>query len=223
MPEKSSSPSFAQDLLQIHRVISRGFFISVTKGVDFVQAGFPDPGMQKGYTDYTHSLATVLDAHHRVEDEIAFPTLKEKIPAVPYERLTRHHQDICALLDPAWKAVKLVAEKGDQADLAELVSLLRKITNIWRPHIQAEEFYFTEEALAAAVSPEEQESLKTAMAKFSQEHATPSALALPFMLFNLEGEDRAAMAASMPAVVVEELIPKGWKAQWAPMKPFLLE
>jgi hemerythrin-like domain-containing protein len=223
MPDKSSSAKFAQDLLRIHRVISRGLFVSVTKGVDFVLAGFPDPGLRQGYVAYTQSLATVLDAHHLGEDEIVFPSLREKITAAPYERLTRHHQEIVVLLNSAGKAIKLVAEKGDQADLAELVRLLRKVADIWRPHIQAEEFYFSEEALAAAVSPEEQERLSTALAKHSQEHAVPPTLALPFVLFNLEAEDRAAMAASLPVMVVQELIPKGWKAQWAPMKPFLLE
>jgi hypothetical protein len=188
-----------------------------------MQAGFPDPGMRKGYADYTQSLATVLDAHHLGEDEIAFPSLREKITAAPYERLTRNHQEIVVLLDSARKAIPLVAEKGLQADLAELVDILRKISNIWRPHIQTEEFYFSEEALAAAFSPDEQERMSAAMAKHNQEHAAPPSLALPFVLFNLEADDRAAMAASMPVMVVEELIPKGWKEQWAPMKPFLLE
>jgi hypothetical protein len=223
MSGKSSSPSFAQDLLRIHRVVSRGLYVSVTNGVDFVQAGFPDPGTHLGYAAYTQSLAMVLDAHHLGEDEIAFPSLREKITAAPYERLIRSHQDIVVLLDSVQKAIPLVAGRGGQADLAELVHLLRKVADIWRPHIQTEEFYFSEEALAAAVSPEEQERISSAMAKHGQEHAAPSALALPFLLFNLEGEDRAAMAASLPAVVLEQLIPKGWKEQWAPMKPFLLE
>ena len=218
-----SSSRFAQELLRIHRVISRGLIVSVTKGAEFMQAGFPDPGIRKGYADYTHSLATVLDAHHLGEDEIVFPFLRGKITAAPYERLARSHREIVALLDSAGKAIPPVAEKGLQADLSVLLDVLRKISNIWRPHIQTEEFYFSEEALAAAVSPEEQERLSASMAKHSQEHAAPPALALPFVLFNLEAEDRAAMAASLPAVVVEELIPKAWKEQWAAMKPFLLD
>ncbi len=223
MADKNSSSRFAQELLRIHRVISRGLIVSVAKGTDFMQARFPDPEMRKGYTDYTRSLAAVLDAHHLVEDEIVFPYLKDKVTAVPYEQLARHHQAICALLDPAEKAIPPVAEKGLSPDLAVLLDVLRKIANLWRPHIQAEEFYFTEDALAAAVSPEEQERLSTAMAKYSQEHAAPPALTMPFVLFNLEAQDRAAMAASLPAEVVEELIPKTWKEQWAAMKPFLLE
>jgi hemerythrin-like domain-containing protein len=223
MADNGSSSRLAQELLRIHRVISRGLIVSVTKGADFMQAGFPDPWMRKGYTDFTQSLATVLNAHHLGEDEIAFPYLRGKITAAPYERLARSHQEIVALLDSAGKALPPVAEKGDQAELAELLDVLRKISNIWRPHIQTEEFYFSDEALAAAVSPEEQERLSEAMARHGQEHAAPPALALPFVLFNLEAQDRAAMAASLPATVVEELIPKVWKEQWAAMKPFLLE
>jgi hemerythrin-like domain-containing protein len=195
----------------------------VARGTDFMQAGFTDPGMRKGYADYTQSLVTVLDAHHLNEDEIAFPSLRDKITAAPYDRLTRNHQEIVVLLASVSKALPAVAEKGDQADLLELVDILRKISSVWRPHIQTEEFYFSEEALAASVSPEEQERISAAMAKHSQEHSTPPSLVLPFVLFNLEAEDRAEMAATLPAMVVEELIPKGWKEQWAPMKPFLLE
>jgi hypothetical protein len=223
MSEQSNSPRLAQDLLRIHRAISRGLFISVTQGANFVQAGFPSPGLRQGYTTYVQSLTTVLEAHHLAEDELAFPFLKDKVTAAPYDRLSRHHQDICSYLEPAVKSIPLVAEKGVQADLAEVVRLLRKMADIWRPHIQAEEFYFSEEALAAAVSPEDQNHLSEAMARYNQEHALPPAQVLPFVLFNLEADDRAVMAATLPAMVVQELIPKAWKEQWAPMKPFLLE
>jgi hypothetical protein len=223
MADKSSSPTLAQDLLRIHRVISRGLFISVTQGANFVQAGFPSPGLRQGYSTYVQSLLTVLDGHHLSEDEVAFPFLRDKVTAAPYDRLSRHHQDICSFLEPAVKAIPLVAEKGDQTDLAELVRLLRKMADIWRPHIQAEEFYFSEEALATAVSPEDQNHLSEGMASYNQEHALPPAQVLPFVLFNLEADDRAVMAASLPAMVVQELIPKAWAEQWAPMKPFLLE
>ena len=223
MAKAYSLPGFAQDLLRIHRAVSRGLIVSVAKGADFMQAGFPDPGMQKGYALYIQSLAIVLTSHHSGEDEIAFPYLKEKIPAAPYERLARSHQEIVTLLDAAGKALPLVEERGDQAGLVKLVGLLRDISSVWRPHIQTEEWYFSEDALAATISPEEQGRLRAAFGRHGQEHADPPYLALPFMLFNLEAEDRAAMAASLPSLVLEELIPKAWREQWAPMQPFLLE
>ena len=42
------------------------------------------------------------------------------------------------------------------------------------------------------------------------------------MLYNLSGEERAAMWAAMGPVVTEQLVPVAWKDKWAPMKPFLL-
>jgi hypothetical protein len=223
MSVRINPPSLAQDLLRIHRVISRGLIVTVARGEEFQEAGFPDPGIRKGFATYTKSLAVVLDAHHLAEDEVAFPSLKRKIPSAPYERLARHHQEIVTLLKPAKEAITPVEEDGDEAGLTRLIEGLRKISDIWRPHIQAEEGHFSEEALAAALSPEEQGHISAAMAKHSQEHATPGYLAIPFVLFNLNAEDRAAMAASLPSMVVEELIPKAWKEQWAPMIPFLLE
>jgi hypothetical protein len=220
---ENNAPSLAQDLLRIHKVLSRGLIVAVERGQGFIQSGFPDPGMRTGYALYIQGLAAVLDGHHLSEDEIAFPALRDKIPSVPYERLTRHHQEIVALLDSVKNTLPVVEQGGDQAGLGELVDGLRKISDIWRPHIQAEEWYFSPEALDAVMSPEEQGIVSAAMGKYSQEHAVPGYLALPFVLFNLEAGDRAVMAASLPTTVVEELIPKVWKEQWAPMKPFLLE
>ena len=223
MSETLTPPTLVQAFLLIHKVISRGLIVCVEKGADFLQAGFPDPAARQGYALYVQSLAIVLDAHHLSEDEVAFPLLKEKITQAPYEHLARHHQEIVALLQAVRGGIHLVEASGAQADLAALIDGLRKISDIWRPHIQIEEFYFSEEALAAGMSPEEQARVSALISRHSQEHAVPASLALPFVLFNLEAPDRAVMAASLPAVLVEELIPKAWKAQWAPMQPFLLE
>ena len=223
MALKNSQANFAQDLLRIHRSISRALIVSVRRGEEFMQAGFPDPRLRKGFADYTRSLTVVLDGHHLGEDEIAFPFLKEKIPSAPYDRLGKNHQEIVTRLESVREAIASVEEDGDEAALMRLIDGLRKIADIWRPHIQAEEYYFNQEALAAVASPEEQDRVATAMAKHAQEHANPAYLALPFVLFNLEAEDRAIMAATLPPQVLEELIPHAWKDQWAPMKPFLLE
>jgi len=59
-------------------------------------------------------------------------------------------------------------------------------------------------------------------AQHGMAHAGPDYLAAPFILHNLEAEDRAHMAGEMPPIVSQELVPVVWKDQWAPMKPFLL-
>jgi hypothetical protein len=222
MTKKNSQSNIALDPLRIHKVISRGLLVGKEKGAEFMQAGFPDPGIRKGYAIYVKGLTVVLEAHHLSEDEVAFPFLREKLPSAPYERLTKSHQEIVALLDSLRKALPDI-EEGDVVALIQLVDGLRKVSDIWRPHIQTEETYFSQNALMEVASAEEQGRVSAAMAKHSQEHATPGYLALPFVLYNLDSEDRVLMAASLPSLVVEELIPKAWKGLWAPMRPFLLE
>jgi len=223
MATQITPPSISQDLMRIHKVITRGIAVTVEKGTEYLQAGFPDPMVRKGYSDYTQSLTIILEAHHLGEDEVAFPALREKLPSAPYERLSKNHHEIEAQLRSVRKTIPALAETGEEASLRRLVDILRRVTAIWRPHIQAEERHFSDEALAAVMSPEEQARVTGMMAKHGQEHSTPASLALPFVLFNLSGEDRNTMAAKFPSTVVEELIPNAWKEQWAPMKPFLLE
>jgi hypothetical protein len=216
-------PSLGHDLVRIHKVITRGLTIGVKKGTEFMQAGFPDLAMQQGFAIYTRSLTIVLDAHHLAEDEVAFPALQKKLPLAPYERLSATHKEIEALLAPASQAVTDLAGPDAGASLGLLVDGLRKITALWAPHIRMEESLFSVAALSEVMAPEEQARLSGAMGKHSQEHAAPPYLALPFVLFNLAGEDRASIAATLPGTVMDDLIMKAWKDQWAPMKPFLLE
>jgi hypothetical protein len=223
MSVNDNLPDLAQDLIRIHRAITRGLTVSVEKGTEFMREGFPDPGIRQGFTDYAQSLAVVLDAHHLGEDEIAFPYFRERLPSAPYERLSANHQEIEILLNSITMAITDIAGDGNQADLTLLVDGLRKVNAVWIPHILVEEKYFAKDALAAVMSPEEQGRISGTMAKHAQEHSTPAYLALPFVLFNLKTDDRASMAATLPDMVWQELIPKTWKDQWAPMLPFLLE
>jgi iron-sulfur cluster repair protein YtfE (RIC family) len=223
MMANTNPPDLAQDLLRIHRALTRGLNVGVERGAEFAQHGFPDAGLRQGFAAYIQGLSSVLEAHHLAEDEIAFPFFKERLPSSLYDRLAAHHQKITALLAPVRKATLSVAAGDDPAELAGLVDGLRSIKTIWAPHIGLEEEHFSSEALAAVMTREEQARMSGMMAKHSQEHATPGYLALPFTLFNLQPDDRAAMAAAMPSIVMDELIPKAWKDQWAPMKPFLLD
>jgi Hemerythrin HHE cation binding domain len=223
MATQITPPSISQDLTRIHKVITRGIAVTVEKGTEYLRTGFPDPLLRKGYSDYTQSLTIVLEAHHMGEDEVAFPSIREVLPSAPYERLTKNHLEIEAQLKSIHRTIPALAETGEEASLRRLLDTLRRVTAIWRPHIQAEERHFSEEALTAVMSPEEQARVSGLMAKHAQEHSIPASLALPFVLFNLSGEDRNSMAAKFPTMVVEELIPNAWKEQWAPMKPFLLE
>ena len=172
---------------------------------------------------YLQTLTAVLSAHHLGEDEVAFPALKLKFPDVPYGRLGSDHVVIEKKLVQIKNALPGLASADSKASLALAVEFLKGILAMWAPHIQIEETSFKAAAIASAMTFDEQLQLSAEFGKHSQEHVGPPFFALPFVLFNLEQEDRAAMASGMPKELVEVLIPGEWKPKWAPMLPFLLK
>jgi len=220
---KNNLPILAQDLVRIHRAITRGLTVAVTEGTRFFREGFPDPNIQQGFADYIQSLAAVLGAHHLSEDEILFPALKEKLPEAPYMRLSDDHQFIETSLDIVRKLIGDLKSGSHKVGLGIVIEGFKRDTTIWTPHIRMEEAYFSQDAIASVMTPEEQAQITISMATHSREQAGPPYLVLPFVLFNLSLVDRAAMAQTLPKEVTEEFIPKIWKENWAPMKPFLLE
>jgi hypothetical protein len=223
MTDSSSQPNLAEDFLRIHRAITRGLTVGVNRGSEFIRDGFPDINLQKGFVLYLQALTAVLSAHHLGEDEVAFPALKQIFPAVPYGSLATEHVKIEAGLDLVKSALPELASDKPSAALTKVVESLQQILSIWAPHIQQEQISFSSTAIASAMSVEQQSELSASLAKHGQEHAGPPFFALPFVLFNLSPEDRERMAAVMPKLVIEELIPGEWKDKWAPMKPFLLD
>jgi hypothetical protein len=223
IPNNRNLPNFAQDLVRIHKVITRGLNVGVTRGKEFLDVGFPNQGIQRGFADYIQSLRSVLSAHHLGEDEIAFPALKEKLPAAPYGRLAEDHKIIEAALTLVKASISEVAGANPAAGLGVVMDALKKILRMWTPHMGKEEKFFAERAIGEVMTPDEQAGLSGSMSKLSQVHAVPPFLVLPFVLFNLDGADREAMAATLPEVVIKQLLPIDWKEQWSAMRPFLLD
>jgi hypothetical protein len=164
-----------------------------------------------------------LGTHHESEDQIAFPAFQQVIPSAPYARLTADHQKIESRLTktPIW--IKDLSGENSEFALRELMNILREISRLWIPHIMVEEEYFAQEALNAVMSPEEQGRIGTAASQYSQEHSGPPYWVVPFILYNLELDERKIMAANFPPTIMDELVPKVWKDQWTPMKPYLLD
>ncbi len=98
MKTTSSTPNLAQDLLRIHKVITRGLDTSLIKGKDYLEHGFPQPELTHGFACYTHCLTQVLSSHHNSEDLIAFPAFMKYLPSAPYAQLSADHHAIGSLL-----------------------------------------------------------------------------------------------------------------------------
>jgi len=218
----STIPNPAEDLIRIHKVITRGINVGITKGTEYFQNGLPQPQILLGYTTYTLSFASVLRAHHQGEDQVAFPILRIKLPSAPYDLLTANHREMESLLVTIHQAIEDLTGAPEDG-MRGIVENLGKVWAIWKKHIFWEELHFSMDAIGAVMDLETQGELSKAMAKFSQEHSEPSYWVVPFILFNLELEDRVSMAATFPPMVTDELVPKVWKEQWEPMKPFLLD
>lgn len=218
-----NTPNLAQNLVRIHKVITRALDVSLIHGKEYLESESIQSQELPGYSRYTHCLASVLGSHHQGEDLIAFPAFRKVLPFAPYEQLAIDHHGVEMLLASLPQAITGLSGDTPKIGLSVIVDTLTKITEIWAPHIQLEEQYFSKEALNAVFILEEQQQISEASSKHSQEHSGPPSWIIPFILFNLEHEDSEAMAAFYPPTMMDELIPKVWKDQWEPMKPFLLD
>jgi hypothetical protein len=217
-----SKPNVAEDLRRIHMIITRGLDVSAENAARFAAEGFSDPTLSEGYRSYVAALLSFLHAHHLAEDDIAFPYFEERLPEAPFRQLEEEHHRMERLLQQAGEALEGLDEESAQR-LPQLESVLRQIQELWRPHIALEEAHFDVRRLAELLPPEEHGRLAGMMAKHSMEHAGPDHLVVPFALYNLPADQRAILAAAMPPLVTQQLVPVAWKERWAPMRPFLLD
>ncbi len=178
--------------------------------------------MREGLLSYIRSLVSVLDSHHRLEDELAFPYLKEAFPDGPYELLMGQHLELAPVLAEIKSALDNSAEIPDSGLFRMLQPLLQKISEFWHPHIRIEEEFLTVEKARAGIALEDHARLGKLFMKHSQQNSGPDFLILPFLLHNLPPDQRSNFAALMPPIVTEQLVPVVWKDKWEPMKPFLL-
>ena len=217
-----NNSNLAVSFLNIHSIITRGLRISITRVQEVLQHGSQDEGRRDGFFNYIRALSSVLASHHLMENEIAFPYFRNKMPEAPFDSLLEQHQEMIEILDE----IRLAAEKCEKDDQPEanatkLKSTLNRLNETWHVHIQVEEDEFISKA-DALISVEEQLRLVELFAEHGLKIAVPHYLTVPFMLYNLPLEKRAVFSQGMPAEVVENLVPIVWKEKWESMTPFLL-
>ncbi len=212
-----------ESFVRIHKAITRGINIGISRGEGFEKNGVPGDEEKRGYLLYIQSLTIVLTAHHLGEDEVAFPEIKKKLPDGPFVRLKSDHIKIEAQLISLSNLSTNPELDLNQGEIKKIINGLKIISAVWVPHIGVEERSFSRSVLASLMNSEDQTDLAAMLSKHSQEHSVPQFLALPFVLYNLSGSDRAAILDTLPKEVIEELIPLAWKSKWSPMKPFLLD
>jgi hypothetical protein len=211
-----SEANFGADLVCIHKAMTRGLRVSIEASEATGEGEYPPPDLSDGLGRYVRALITVLHVHHHGEDDLAWPYLRARMPDAPYETLTEQHATMSVLLAETETAL----EGGDVGALSEQ---LRDVSALWAEHIELEEDAFSIDATAAALSPEEQRQVARNVERHAQMHSWPPWLLVPFMLYNLEPEDRTVLKKTIPGFVTRFVVPVLWKRAWAPMKPYLLD
>ena len=219
---KQQEANIAVSFLNIHSIITRALRVSIDSVQGFSQSGFKSEASREGFFNYIRALASVINAHHLTEDEIAFPYFRDKLPEAPFDSLNATHQEMVQILGEIKVAVEK-CEKNDQlaTGLSNLESALTRLNDMWHPHIQIETDEFINKA-DALIPVEEQLRLVRLFGEHGQKNAVPPYLTVPFMLYNLDVEDRKVFSMGMPAEVLQNLVPVVWKEKWESMTPFLL-
>jgi hypothetical protein len=209
-------PNIGRDLQRIHRVITRGLAVSQENCRTFVESGFPDAIIAEGFWKYCLGLEANARGHHATEDDLFFPYLRDRLPDADFGSLVAEHEEMHDILDE----MKAAREAGSLADMERA---LAKMDSLWYSHIAVEEDILRPEVAAEIMTVPETIDMAQKAAAHSQEHAQPAPLAVPFLLYNLEGDDRAYFLNALPEQVTQQLVPIVWKDEWAAMKPFLLD
>ena len=214
--------SMAKTLATVHKVITRGVEVTRSRSQSFAEQGLPDEALWSGFISYARTFVNLTHAHHDGEEVLIFPYAKEKMPDTSFDLLIAQHREIASLLDEMGAAIDEAEKNPATESLSRMSRLGAQISESWHAHIREEETIFSPERVNAVVTLEEQGKLMQQAAQHGMSHAGPDYLAAPFVLHNLEPEDRAYMAGEMPPIISQELVPVVWKDQWAPMEPFLL-
>jgi hemerythrin-like domain-containing protein len=217
---QQAKPNVGATLLVVHAVITRG--LEVAWDNTKKQTTVPPGDARQGYADYLHALSSTLHGHHLTEDDLVFPYFKKLLPDAPFEQLSADHKK----MEPSIRSLDEGGDfwkTGEDSRIAEITAALDFLKEMWYPHIKIEEDFYEPEKLEKLLPVDEHVRLIQEFAQYSMENSGPDYLIVPFYLFDLPPEQRARMAAVMPPVVIEQLVPITWKDMWAPMKPFLLE
>jgi hemerythrin-like domain-containing protein len=219
-----NQPDIGEDYVRFHKVMTRGLSVSLQNINKFLQIGKLEKLNREGFIKYVQSFSSVLHGHHQAEDEKIFPYFKDKLPEVPYERLTSEHVIFNDGLQEIKTGIEHLNSENDELDALKLLkSGLEKIDQIWHPHIQIENTQLYERVRSLNIDLEEMIILQKEDKKFFQEHTGPAYLVMPFVLYNLSPEDRVILTQGSPKIVEKQLLSIDWKDKWTPMEPFLLK
>jgi hypothetical protein len=214
--------TLADYFLTFHKIISRGVDIPSDRIDLFNQEDYPDEQTREGYLNYVEALAVLLDSHHKTEDDIAFPYFQDTLPDTHFIWLHQDHDLITGFLEEGAPILDhLKNSEQVKQNFGMLKQVLLKIEDRWSQHIELEEEEFVE-IIDALSTNEERSQLFTQFGDYNQELLNPHQLTIPFMLYNLEPQDRIIIINTHPNDWFIHIDNSEWETKWQSMKPFLL-
>ena len=215
----SNGKHLSKGLDLIHKVLSRPLDVGIFHLDKCLISNKVDTENHDGFKDYINSLANVFFGHHHGEDEIMFPTFEEKIKDANFSKLKKQHKELHPLTEKIKDKVNIDGPTID--NYREIRELLQKTKDLWEEHKEEEE-KTVELDIEPALSSKEQIELGEKLGKHGQRMSKPANLILPFIIYNLKGNDREKFTSDMPWILKKFVVPVLWKKKWEKMKPFLL-
>ena len=203
----------------IHKVLSRPLDVGISHLDRCLSSNKIDMENHAGFKDYISSLVTVFFGHHHGEDEIMFPTFEEKIKDSDFSKLKKQHKELHPLADKIKDKFNIDVPTID--NYREIRELLKETKDLWVEHRDEEE-KTVELDIEPMLSSKEQIELGEKVGEHGRSMSKPATLILPFIIYNLEGNDREEFTSDMPWILKKFIVPVIWKKKWQKMKPFLL-
>ena len=126
------------DMVVVHRVFRREFtlipqMVRATPAADTIQAA--------AVAAHIREMVHMLHHHHRGEDELLWPLLRERaaVDAEVIRQMETQHTAIAAILAPIEDALHTWVEAADSGSRADLVALLAQLPTVLSEHLDAEE------------------------------------------------------------------------------------
>ena len=202
----------------VHRALTRALNVLVDESMQFRTEEQVDGKRTEGFRMYARTFCDLMHAHHDGEEELAFVHIRSILSAKDMVALDREHEVMLEALHALQTYVAAPAP-WDSSHWWGLHRAASALLSGWEAHRLNEE---TQMAKASVLmSRDERVRLAKALELFGIANAGPGHRVVPFILYNLEGEDREAMGSRMPFFMKGILVPFFWRVNYRPMLPFL--
>ena len=203
------SSSLAQDLIQIHRIISKSLLTATVRGAEYLQTGFPSSTDLLGYARFSRCLLAVFSYHEKAEDLVAYPAFRKILPSAPYVQMAAEHRRLEELCSSVPKILVDLCGPDPEDNLRSLIALYRKISKLFASHTKLEEVFFSAKIITPVMDMHLQGEIRKSLVKYQPEGTGSHFWVAPFLLFDINNEDQVVLAIRSSIWNIDEFTSRG--------------